>query len=229
MWAAPTRFQASAMRGGPPQTDPTSRCRFTLRFDCANTERFFVAMQADVLARNLFYLATIASLAACGFLIYSWQCEALYSSSVQVWRLNCCAAIACGALAATVAVCAQVPSIRREVKPATREVLVVTVMLLLATLQFLIDPWYAGKVLGIDPASSLAEVYGGVQSFSDTRPVLVLSILVVASHLALPIRWVCLGPLEVGPGVLYLIFAYGVEGPDKSHSWSTFLLFEALT
>jgi len=128
-----------------------------------------------------------------------------------------------GISAATTAA-AKVPCILRILTPAMREVIVVTLMLILAALQFALDPWYGAKILQHEPDQSDCHQH----NFSDTRPVLVLAALLLASHLALPIRWVCLVPLEAALGLLYVGFAFVLGGPDGQHAWSTLLLVQGL-
>mmetsp|Transcript_38662 Transcript_38662/g.111681 ORF Transcript_38662/g.111681 Transcript_38662/m.111681 type:complete len:765 (-) Transcript_38662:125-2419(-) len=197
---------------------------WTMRFRNAETERFFVEIHADMLARNVFK-GGLACAGASVIVMASLIARALPNvRDDATWRLNFATAAACLGISIVLAAAAKMKRFLRLLGPQTREVGVMTLVLMLAAVQFALDPWYGAKILRREPQPF--ECHQG--NFSDTRPVLVLSIFVLASHLALPIRWICLLPLEMALGCLYAGFAFLLGGPDGEKAWSTFLLFQGL-
>jgi len=195
-----------------------------MRFRNAETERFFVEIHADMLARNVFK-GGLACAGASVIVMASLIARALPNvRDDATWRLNFATAAACLGISIVLAAAAKMKRFLRLLGPQTREVGVMTLVLMLAAVQFALDPWYGAKILRREPQPF--ECHQG--NFSDTRPVLVLSILVLASHLALPIRWVCLFPLEMAIVLLYAGFAFLLGGPDGKEAWSTLLLILGL-
>jgi len=195
-----------------------------MRFRNADTERHFVEMHSDMLARNVFR-GSLACAAASLIVMASLSSRELTSvRDDATWRLNFITAATCMGTSLVVAAATKMPCVSRLLTPQMREAVVVTLMLILAILQFALDPWYGAKILQYELHPSNCQQ----GNFSDTRPVLVLSILVLASHLALPIRWIVLLPLELALGILYAGFAFVLGGPDGVQAWSTFLLIQGL-
>jgi len=196
-----------------------------MKFLHRDTERLFVGLHADMLARRLCWCG-LASGATSLIVMVCLCLQELSNRSEATWKLNLLAAAACMGISILAAVAATVPCVMNLATPEVLEIVVVVSIFSLAAIQFLLDPWYGSKILQQDP--DLVWFASNEYNFSDTRPVLVLSILVVVSHFVLPIRLICLLPLDVALGLMYATFAFLLKGPDGDRAWSTLLLIQGL-
>jgi len=127
-------------------------------------------------------------------------------------------------LDSTAGAASRMPCLTKLLSPIVVEVSAAAVVGINAALQFVIDPWYAAQLSGIDPKLAFADQH----RFSDTRVALALSALLLGSHIIIPIRWFVLAPLEVFVVLTYAVYAFVVGGSDGLDAWTTLLLIVAL-
>jgi len=141
--------------------------------------------------------------------------------------LKCCLVACLASIVFNVAVgiAINVPRLSNAVPCTVIELVGVFTPTMDCFLVFMVDIWYMTKFLGHDPE----HVWSPCQHrFSDTRPLLALSALVLGAHVMLPIRWVMFIPLQVVPLVAYAWCAFVLGSPDGITAWSSFLLFVAI-
>ncbi|CAK0877032.1 unnamed protein product [Prorocentrum cordatum] len=85
-------------------------------------------------------------------------------------------------------------------------------------------PWYAARVLGVEPAA-LGESFG---SLTDTRHVLAIDLLVTGTHLALPVRPYALAIVEVASFLGYVVPAWALGGPEMEDAPFTTMFLACL-
>jgi len=202
------------------------RYNISMRFKSRGTEAYFVKSQSQQLLTNYFRLALMCVLttAALLYLVATHPAAEPHPPGVDSSRrLAVASTLTCLVAAVLAGVATKMPQFSRCVSPEMREVLAVLVMMLLISMIFLVDLFYGPKLLGYDPKELWPDT-----NFSDTRPVLALSVLMTASHLTLPVRWMVLLPLEAFSVMVYAGFAFAIGGPDGPGAWSTLVLYIGL-
>eukprot|EP00927_Polykrikos_kofoidii_P081858 TRINITY_DN7973_c0_g2_i1.p1 TRINITY_DN7973_c0_g2~~TRINITY_DN7973_c0_g2_i1.p1 ORF type:complete len:658 (-),score=100.33 TRINITY_DN7973_c0_g2_i1:33-1868(-) len=82
---------------------------------------------------------------------------------------------------------------------------------------YLCDGWYCAKLVGRDPAVVHEVVFADTLPwFSDGRVMLGAIFILVCTHMALPLRWISLGPLVILHECLFAFAVLGRVSPEPS-------------
>mmetsp|Transcript_36166 Transcript_36166/g.112609 ORF Transcript_36166/g.112609 Transcript_36166/m.112609 type:complete len:654 (-) Transcript_36166:8-1969(-) len=200
--------------------------KVSLRFRDVRTEDFFVKSNHNQVVTNTCVVAAVVATVNVGrwalLLInnpfrdtHEARRTRLLIFTVEAGVLTLCSIVLAAAL---------FKPLRRRLCVRATEVLVVLFMVVMSPSMFLMDKYYAPKTLGYDPDGIFTEA----QHWSDTRVVLSQCVIILTSHLVLPIRWIMLIPLEVVCVVTYAGFGLMVGSPDGVSTWNALLIFVIL-
>lgn len=201
----------------------------TLRFVEPGVERGYVKLCSDELVPKLSLLGAMLLL-LCVVLWFEWTDDRCCSTALSValiWRRRAVIATV-AALGAVVMVATRVKRFMACVQPALCELGTVCTIVAVTITVYYTNPYYMVKLEGQDPAAIFATDLSEEHrrgALTDTRLLLTIDFIVTVSHLALPIRWCVLWPVELA-GVLFYAMMIGALGsPEGQGSAGVNLLF----
>jgi len=182
---------------------------WTLRFNsCVRERAFLLARQSSVASGTfktafLLFLHIALAWATTGF---DWpsSVRTFYpdSTTVAATTARNIFTIALGTIALSCAILSKLRRFRSLLGPAGFEHYVATQLFLVIVLICFQSPWYVARLFGLD-----AEVVCTNPAIEDLYLLLSLDCIVTASHIAIPVRWFSLLPMELAVCMGYGLFA----------------------
>lgn len=187
--------------GGGGLGDGDGMSPYTLEFLQADAEDCFSRSLKDKMMSNLFWVSFVFVLADVIAWIYFFVS---YPEDLMMSWIFCTILGSITAMHTIAAVASVRPKNLARLGVLELERIVVLVLALTLWSPLALDPWYLGKLIGIDPMTFRVRKDGSFRTYTDTKVVLANLSVTFLSHLTLSIRWKCTIPLEASAVLISL-------------------------